>query len=937
MVAWSAPAHAQVVLAAPAAAAEEANPNDPKLPFHLPSQSSDVKEALADFHRYVGKGTWERAFKALDKVQAGHPNALTPRDDGLLMPTRLLLRQALAELPAAGKQAYRLFHDADAKVLLDEAKGKDEVEKLVKIFSSFFITTVGDVAADRLGDIYFEQGDMDQAAECWQAVIQYRPESALPRVRLLVKSAIALARAGRWDAFNEMKRQVHERHAGETVVLGGKPTPAEEHLESLWTARESETTARVAELAAYERDQLPLKQAEWEKSLAAQPVWQLLEPAMLVSTGGAALTRQPDGSILVNGNMPAKDTYTFTAKTELAGITGFRLELLADPSLAAKGPGRAPNGNLVLTELKVTAAPAADESKAQPVALQNAQADYSQYNFPVTASIDDNHQPQNGWAVSPRFGEQHVAVFETTQDVGVTGGTTLVVTLDQQYDQHSIGRFRILVTTSPRPVRLADPPAAVAAILAIAPESRTAEQQAELTKAFRAQDAELARLTALASVVTNNSSDVGDLELPATLDPAWQFRMIGPREAQMLATLGQNWGWGRLPVSEMVPPAVVDGQRAYVNLLGYHLAVDLKTGKLLWRSAKFHDLAQKMQNNPQTHSPEQFNLTVAGDTLWSVFRDVQQMGQQGQPFRIGRWEAATGKPGWNSSTVAELQQWNMMGNPLPIGDRVIVAASKTGQGAEMHLLSLAAADGKLQWSTHLGTSQADQNQWWPPRRSAQPSLIGFGSKVYVDTHAGALVAVDLRTGSLDWGFNYDSEMPDGNNMRWYGMPSETLTTGAPQVVENKLYFKGMQSSRLYCIDLAGPSLAWKREVNKTSMLIGVDGERLYLGGAEVEAIELKTRKLKWSAHVPMATGWIRPVLTDRRVYQFTSRGVYELDKANGDTVRLFRGADLDSLGGTLLVTPQGLLTVSNLSITSYRVGAAAGNPPESASAAGAKP
>ncbi|HEV3004104.1 MAG TPA: hypothetical protein VGX78_06555, partial [Pirellulales bacterium] len=183
-------ARAQVILAAPAVA--EANPNDPKLPFHLPSQSSEVKEALDDFHRYASKGTWERAFKALDKVQAGPPNALTPRSDGLLMPTRLLLRQALAELPAAGKQAYRLFHDADAKVLLDEAKGADETAKLEKIVSSFFITSVGDVAADRLGDIYFEQGEMDRAADCWQAVLQYRPESALVRVRLLVKSAIAL-------------------------------------------------------------------------------------------------------------------------------------------------------------------------------------------------------------------------------------------------------------------------------------------------------------------------------------------------------------------------------------------------------------------------------------------------------------------------------------------------------------------------------------------------------------------------------------------------------------------------------------------------------------------------------------------------------------------------------------------------------------------------
>ena len=34
-------------------------------------------------------------------------------------------------------------------------------------------------------------------------------------------------------------------------------------------------------------------------------------------------------------------------------ITGIRLEVFADPSLPAKGPGRSPNGNFVLSEFKV--------------------------------------------------------------------------------------------------------------------------------------------------------------------------------------------------------------------------------------------------------------------------------------------------------------------------------------------------------------------------------------------------------------------------------------------------------------------------------------------------------------------------------------------------------------------------------------------------------
>jgi hypothetical protein len=268
-------------------------------------------------------------------------------------------------------------------------------------------------------------------------------------------------------------------------------------------AEQEEQLKRAAELAAYEREQLPARQAQWEKS-QSPAVWQPLEPATLASAGGAMLTKQADGSVLVSGPLPAKDTYTFTAKTDAAAITGVRLELLPDPSLAANGPGRAPNGNLVLNEFIIAAAPATDTNQVKPVALRNAQADFAQDGFPVTAAIDGNNQAASGWALSPKFGEVHVAVFETTQDVGAAGGTLLSITLDQQYDQHSIGRFRISVTTSPRPVRLAGPPAPIAAILAVAPAARTPEQQAELAQAFRAQDAELARLTALVAKDVQN-------------------------------------------------------------------------------------------------------------------------------------------------------------------------------------------------------------------------------------------------------------------------------------------------------------------------------------------------------------------------------------------------------------------------------------------------
>jgi hypothetical protein len=282
---------------------------------------------------------------------------------------------------------------------------------------------------------------------------------------------------------------------------------------------EKEEQERVAAaLAAYEREVLPKKQAEWEQSQAAAN-WVVLEPASLTSAGGATLTRQADNSVLVAGNNPQTDNYTFTAKVDLPAVTGVRVELLPDDSLPAKGPGRAGNGNLVLNELKLTAAPAGDASQAKPIALANAQADFAQDGFPPALVIDGNSQGSSGWAVSPKFGETHTAIFETTQDVANAGGTVLTFTLEQQFgSQHTVGKFRISVTGSKRPLSLQGPPAPIAAILAVAPEARTAEQKAELEKHFRSIDTDLAGLQRAAAEAAQQPEGY---RLLAAQDLAW--------------------------------------------------------------------------------------------------------------------------------------------------------------------------------------------------------------------------------------------------------------------------------------------------------------------------------------------------------------------------------------------------------------------------------
>ncbi len=278
----------------------------------------------------------------------------------------------------------------------------------------------------------------------------------------------------------------------------------------------AEYNRRKTALADHEK-QLDIRQVEWEKSVTRVIPWTVVEVTSSKGAKGTTLKVLPDGSLLASGKNPTPEVYTITARTKLTGITGIRLEALTDPSLPKHGPGRAPDGNFVLNEFKLSAAPLNDKAKPKPVALYNALADYAQPNYPVAAAIDNN--TQTGWAVGGAVGKAHTATFETRAPIHFAGGAALTFTLDQQFAGkfYNLGRFRIAVTTAKPPVGTAVLPDAVAKVLKIPAAKRTAAQKAELANYFRSLDSEWQRRRqALADYPVP-----GDQRLLGAQDLAW--------------------------------------------------------------------------------------------------------------------------------------------------------------------------------------------------------------------------------------------------------------------------------------------------------------------------------------------------------------------------------------------------------------------------------
>ncbi len=242
-------------------------------------------------------------------------------------------------------------------------------------------------------------------------------------------------------------------------------------------------------------------------AMDADARWQALGPARAESAAGTSLEVRDDHSVLARGRNPERDTYVLRFTNELSGVVGVRVEALPDGSLPQKGPGRAANGNFVLTE--VTARVERPGLAPVPVEFAGAAATVEQEilaegnpygRWGAAAVIDgDIHGPGPGWAVLPAAGRPSRLVLRPRDGFDVPPGAVLVVELRQGHGNggHNLGRLRVAVTTDTAlagAAPAAPPVESVAVLLAVAPSERDAAWRDRLLAEYRVHGPELAGL-----------------------------------------------------------------------------------------------------------------------------------------------------------------------------------------------------------------------------------------------------------------------------------------------------------------------------------------------------------------------------------------------------------------------------------------------------------
>ena len=235
------------------------------------------------------------------------------------------------------------------------------------------------------------------------------------------------------------------------------------------------------ELVAWEKQELARLEKLDKEQDAAEAQWSDAEYVTYVTESNASFERLSDNSLLSDGRGSDNDTYHVVIKTDLKQLAAVRLRALTHPSLPRKGPGRAGNGNFVLTDFKVMIG-------RQELDFKTAYADHEQPSYPASAAIDDD--PKSGWAINVGYGQtatlnaDHEAVFVLDKPVSIEAGQPLEVKLFHNANaDYLIGRFAIDLTdrTPAKPAAIDEP---LLAALRIPRGQRTTEQKKAVSEAF---------------------------------------------------------------------------------------------------------------------------------------------------------------------------------------------------------------------------------------------------------------------------------------------------------------------------------------------------------------------------------------------------------------------------------------------------------------------
>lgn len=257
--------------------------------------------------------------------------------------------------------------------------------------------------------------------------------------------------------FNNVPEKGKDGRLGYSLPILDYPDPEFEGVIGTLDQQLQTANAQLVEAVATEHVALQGWLAELEEQIL-QPTttqWSVLAPRSLKGSGGVKFKQQRDLSFLASGKSPAKSTYSATIPTDqlasftTVGLTGILIEALTHESLSNKSLSRSPNGNFVLSEVRLEVVRG---KETIPLKISHALADHAQEGYPASQAIDGD--PATGWAVEGHVKRENRSLLLTLDaPFCFEAEDRLKVQMQHssQFAQHSIGRVRLSGTNTLSP------------------------------------------------------------------------------------------------------------------------------------------------------------------------------------------------------------------------------------------------------------------------------------------------------------------------------------------------------------------------------------------------------------------------------------------------------------------------------------------------------
>jgi outer membrane protein assembly factor BamB len=263
-----------------------------------------------------------------------------------------------------------------------------------------------------------------------------------------------------------------------------------------------------------------------------------------------------------------------------------------------------------------------------------------------------------------------------------------------------------------------------------------------------------------------------------------------------------------------------------------------------------------------------------------------------EPNSLRAYEAETGRAVWTKGRGGPIEDGLRLAHffaaPLPVSaSPEAVLAAPFQLGADFQL-AVIARDGKLVKTILLGTGQPGMF----PMNGILPPTVYEGT-IYVSTGAGMLVALSAHDFSLRWQTPYErSPMtmtrmapthqfgPAGPATGGLGQADEWLA-GPPLVVGSLVILAAPDSVSLLAFERQTGRLRWSFPRGEHRYLIGSDGQRVFVAGKTILALDAGTGQSIWAMYPGASSITGRPALCGNEIFVPTDDGLVRLRAATG--------------------------------------------------------